>query len=257
LHRMHTTVRRLRTALQLFGHSLPTRALSALQYDLRWLGKVLSRARDGDVQTAMLEHGSAEEGGDDSLALYRAWVERERSKSQDAVRRALDTRRYLRLLVRLRRMERAALAGAAGKGPGAQPVARVGPRLIRNAWRKLIQRGRKSQRHAGDDAALHRVRICCKRLRYLCEFLGAGSGVAGSARLAVRVTAIQDCLGAQHDAVIAARWMQSFQHQAGPRADFLRAALRAGLLRHAGQQRAHCRRFERLWARFDRRRHAP
>lgn len=37
----------------------------------------------------------------------------------------------------------------------------------------------------------------------------------------------------------------------------LRAALREGLRSHAGQRIAHCRRFERLWTRFDRRRHAP
>ena len=259
LHRMHTTVRRLRTALLVFGPCLPARAVKALNADLRWLGGVLSRARDGDVQTDLLDRESAAWGGGatDAMEIYREWVAQERAKAHRAVRRALVARRYARLLERMQRLAESAATGAAGAAWGAQDVAQVGPRLIRAAWRKVIRRGRKAQPQACDDDALHKVRISCKRLRYLCEFLGAGSGVPSSVRLAARATALQNCLGAQQDAAIAGRWMQEFLHDSKRLAASQRASLIERIRRQAERRRMLRKQFAHLWRRFDRRKHAP
>ncbi len=258
LHRMHTTVRRLRTALLVFGPALPARAVKAVNADLRWLGGVLSRARDGDVQTDLLDRESAAGGGaPDGMKLYREWMAQERAEAQRAVRRALATGRSARLLERMQRLAETAAASAGGAAFGAQAVAKVGPPLIRTAWRKVIRRGRRTQSHARDDDALHKVRISCKRLRYLCEFLGAGSGIPASGRLAARATALQDCLGAQQDAAIAGRWMHKFLHDAGQLDDFQRAALIGQIRRLAEQRRLLRKQFACLWRRFDRRKHAP
>jgi CHAD domain-containing protein len=84
---------------------------------------------------------------------------------------------------------------------GRETIASRGAEWVRRDLGKILKAGRAIAADTPDEA-LHRLRIRCKRLRYDCETLRDlyGKPVAKMAR---RLAALQDTLGAHQDAVAA------------------------------------------------------
>jgi CHAD domain-containing protein len=76
---------------------------------------------------------------------------------------------------------------------------------------------------------LHEVRIRAKRCRYAAEAVAPVVG-APARRFAKRIAAVQDVLGAHHDAVVAAEWLRDAATHA-PTADRFAAGALAGMVR--------------------------
>jgi CHAD domain-containing protein len=200
VHDARVAVRRLRSDLRSFRAFLDAEWSDSLREQLQFAGDALGAARDADVLLARLgAHADrvpeADRGRlDEVLAPLRA----ERDAAYVRVRALLGDERYAAL-------GHVVCTGSADPplNAGAQADADDGAAAVmRDAWRSLCKAVRHAE-NAPTDAHLHRVRIKAKRVRYAAEALHAFLG-APARRLAHRVARLQDVLGEQHDAVVAA-----------------------------------------------------
>ena len=223
LHDMRVATRRARAAVRAFGDGLPADLRTHLAGELRWLGGLLGKVRDLDVQMANLDRYLAEVPADHAAALqkFHGHLSAEREQHRQELLRELDALRYFDLLTQLE-----ALTGQAQAAPPASPsrehIGALGRRAIRRAYRRLVKRGSSIQANPTAED-LHALRIRSKRLRYLLEFLRDLIGEPGK-RVIRQLVRLQDILGAHQDAVVAADVVRQYVRQAA------RAAAPAALL---------------------------
>jgi CHAD domain-containing protein len=201
IHVMRTSLRRIRTILQVLeGSSIyDARRLRRLRRRLGRLARRLGRARDLDVLAQHVEaYAQAHPGSQDGTAPLRAQLQRRRDQAQTKLIEELDRRRTRRARRQLRRM---VARGAQAPGAGT-------PVLVRHFAGSAIWRRYEAvlaYEHALADAtpaALHQLRIACKRLRYTLELFAEPLG-PGTEPLLRTLVAVQDHLGALQDHVAA------------------------------------------------------
>lgn len=172
LHQSRVALRRLRSALSIFGEVVADDELPALKERLRAFLRPLGPARDLDVYRGRLlaADGSGRDGAGPDLAA----VEEERERAYERVLRAFRSAAYKRLV--------ADLVGWIEAGPWLQaddpgrvprrekPVEAFAAEALAKRQRAVIRKGRHLAQL--DPAARHRVRILAKKLRYAAEFFG-------------------------------------------------------------------------------------
>jgi CHAD domain-containing protein len=196
IHRARTATRRLRSNLRVLAEVLATP--DTLREDLSWLGDSLGIVRDGDVLRGRLAVRSASA----PLTVARgarvlvASVDGYRRAAEERLRRDLASVRFGNLI---RELDLLGKEGSATEGTIDAST------VMRPRWRSLREAAAAAEVEAS-DARLHEVRIEAKRARYAAEmFEQAGGG--RRLRFIRRVTAMQDILGAQHDAARASEWL--------------------------------------------------
>ncbi|HET7480330.1 MAG TPA: CHAD domain-containing protein [Rubrobacteraceae bacterium] len=200
LHDMRVASRRLRAAVKVFDEALPVR-LRGMEAEVKWIATALGEVRDLDVQLEQLEEwlAGAEPEDREPLGELRGVLEDRHEKARRAMIRALDSRRYARLVESLELLLR---RGPSPRSKAAgRPVLAVAPDLVRKRYRKVRKAGdRISEESSAAD--YHDLRKKGKRLRYALEFL---SGVYGDAAgdLVSPLKKLQDVLGDHQDAEVA------------------------------------------------------
>jgi len=205
-HQLRVGLRRLRTALSVFGASLGKPATAPLNDAARDLGRLVGRLRDADVLIAEVVEPAA------ALGLEAA--------ARSALLAALDARRE-----RVRAEVRAGLAGpeAVGflfdlglfiEGRGwlapsdygqterlAAPISDVAPAMLG----KQHKRVRKAGRHVRklDAEALHELRKELKKLRYAVDMLGPLYAEDAVGPYLKALKELQDSFGSLNDAAMA------------------------------------------------------
>ena len=200
LHDMRVSVRRMRAILRLFRTSVPPGAAAKLAEELKWLGRSLGAVRDLDVHLSecviALQH--MPEAPRKTADRCRLEMGRRRERAYEDLRRDLDSRRFIGLQSTcrslIRQLQQLGVADSAKLGA-------VGASLMKAELRRILKDGRAVTADT-PDAALHRLRVRCKRLRYACETLSDLDGKP-MAKMARRLAALQDVLGAHQDAVTA------------------------------------------------------
>jgi len=202
VHQLRVAARRARSTLQSFRRILDRERTEPVVAELRWLGTVLTAAREAEAQRerlcgqlrslpAELLPGSVTNRVDSHLF-------REYSQAREAVLGELRGKRYLALLDALQRLlDDPPLAGEAGK-----PAAKVLPRLAGRAQRRVRRAfARCQEAGTGRDAALHEMRKAAKRARYAVEAVRPVAGKPAR-RSAKRLKAVQRVLGHHQDTVV-------------------------------------------------------
>ena len=219
-----------------------------LRDELKWLGGALGAVRDTDVrlQGLVQECSTLPPADNMGAATLLAAAEDEQRQAHEALLEALATDRYVAIL---RALEGLASAPSPppvevpgdeapnrevpasdlpdNEAPGARSLdatapsglwalldrpASVGlPALALRQWRAVRQAVRK----LGDeppDAALHRVRIQAKRLRYLSDVAALFATPAGhraeAKAMSKAAAELQDVLGELHDASVTEQWLR-------------------------------------------------
>ena len=202
VHQMRVATRRARSALQAFGQIVGREATRPLCDELKWLAATLGHARDAEVLLARLTAELAAIPAALVVGPVKARItghfSAELAQAGKAALRALNGRRYLRLLDDLDR-----LLADPPLTPRAQR--RAGTALakpVRRAARRL-QRALAAVPGAEDqDAAIHEARKAGKRARYAAEV--ALPALGGKARRqAARTKKLQEVLGDHQDSVVA------------------------------------------------------
>jgi CHAD domain-containing protein len=190
VHDMRVAVRRLRSTLRTFRPVLDRERTEPVRAELRWLAGLLGPVRDGDVLARRLAAALAAEPAELTVGPVAARIQERLAASTARARQeltaVLDGERYAALV--------AALDGIRPDSPA--------PDRLRALARKALRRADRRLAGAGSDAALHEARKAYKRARYAVEVLEPLAGTQAR-RLAKRLTALQDVLGANQDAIVA------------------------------------------------------
>lgn len=173
-HQLRVGLRRLRTALAVFGPHLGTERLAAVARGAQWLGEVTGRLRDADVLIGEVVPGAAGAGLDapartaliDALAARREAIRvevRALLAGPEATGfvfdlvEAIETRRWLDP------------ADYAQTSRLAAPIGGVATGLLDARLKAAMKRGRHIEKR--DDEALHDLRKALKKLRYAADML--------------------------------------------------------------------------------------
>jgi CHAD domain-containing protein len=202
LHDFRVATRRARSLLgqvkRVFPDDMPDDMVPRAREELAWLGRATGETRDLDVFLLGIEEPDWAVLGERRRAL-RSWL-RERKRGAHALlvaalaspRRTAFVRDWRAFLEDERPPPEPAPARAA------DPLLEVVSRRVWRVWRRLRERG------AGLDAdapaaALHRVRLECKKLRYLVDCAHELAPSAAVERERKALKKLQDVLGGYND----------------------------------------------------------
>ncbi len=225
VHQMRVAVRRLRAILRAARPLLIPEWAESLRTELAWLGEMLGRARDLDVQIDyFLKEALAVEARDRRpLKQFVQRLRTDRDKTQQMLMGELRSHRYLELLGKL-------LQAAQEPAVVASTVSLV--EIAAEEFAKL-RKAREKLGGSPTDAELHRLRIKTKRARYAAELAETCSGRMAT-RFIAQAKVFQDVLGVHHDAVVAEIHIREFLDQSPS----VRAAFVAGrMVERLGQRR--------------------
>jgi len=232
VHQARVATRRLRSDLRTFRRFLDAEQVAECRTELRWLGAELGAVRDAEVLTERLRRHAAEVPDDQLLSLEIGFARLERRwiDARADLLEAMHSARYDALLARLTswhdapplhdRADRRALD--------------VLPALVERPWKELAGAVRALDTEPADHE-LHAVRILAKRARYATEAVAAVTG-RPMARLAKKMTELQDVLGEHQDAVVAQAWLVKVAADASPAQAYAAGMLAA--VEHASARRA-------------------
>ena len=198
LHQGRVALRRLRSALSLFGPILgPERETVAAS--LRPLSERLGRARNLDVFLERVAHPEVEhDPAEPGLSTLLADLEARRAGAYDDVAATLAAPELRRALLDL--VAWVECGAWQAQPPAATPLRRFAQDLLHGRRRRLKRRARHLARLTAPER--HRIRVAAKKLRYASEFLSGLYGPRRRRRLGRFVkalTALQEVLGDLND----------------------------------------------------------
>jgi CHAD domain-containing protein len=228
LHDFRVATRRMRALLRAAREGLDERWGDELRAELGWLAGETNDARDLDVLTEELRPRVERLGDPDREPGARLvdGLEEGRAAARERVLSALATPRYFALVDRL--VAEAGTPPLSGKGLHLGKLVAAERRRMRKAATRLGG--------ADDDAAMHRLRIAGKRVRYAGELAALPGDGAGQAFIRAAKD-LQDVLGAHHDSVVAEERLRGLA--AGSEAEVALAAGR--LVEQEARRRAKAR----------------
>ena len=209
VHQMRVGLRRLRSALGLFGKVAPCPA--ALQQELVWLAGELGAARDWEVFAGDTLGQVAAAFPDQAqwAPLRQAAFNVARKNRQEAAA-AVGSVRYTRLLLSLGGWLQGARWREAPAPPDqealAAPLAPFAMQVLARRHRTLKKRAK--QLRGGTPQARHRMRIAAKNVRYAAGFFQSLCRAERLRPYVAALTGLQAALGGLNDASVADRLLR-------------------------------------------------
>lgn len=214
LHDFRVAVRRTRTALAQIKGVFPDEIVEHFRREFAWLGSITGPTRDLDVYLLKIPEYEAllPSALRADLAPLAALL-RQRQKAQQArLAEELVSVRYRALIhfwtrfLNVRSPAHTSLANAR------RPIAAVATERIARRWKRVIRLG------AGIGArtpaeTLHRLRIECKKLRYLLEFFHSLYESGDLAAVVRQLKKLQDNLGDFNDLQVQQEDLKRFARQ--------------------------------------------
>jgi CHAD domain-containing protein len=245
VHQARVATRRLRSDLRTFEKYVDEQWARNLRAELHWLGADLGAVRDIEVMRDRLRLHAATLPVTDTDAAEHVIrrLDADREVARATLVASLKSQRYANL--------RAALAAAATtpklRKRAKRPADTALTKVVHKRWKKLDKAvGRLGE--SPPDEALHDVRMRAKRVRYAAEACAPAVGKPAR-RFAHAMTAVQDLLGEQHDAVVASAWLEKTADECTPGEAYVLgqlACMEREVSRHAREA------FPELWWRVSR-----
>lgn len=171
LHDFRVAVRRTRSALTQIKGVFPERLVSHYVEEFRWLGARTGPTRDLDVYLLNipgLRRALPEDARNDLEPLVR-FLEKKKKFEHDRLVRSLKSQRYTRLVKGWTLFLETPGLRDSDLPNAARPIKDVASERIWNAFTKVLRKGRRTGQDTSPEI-LHRLRINCKKLRYLITF---------------------------------------------------------------------------------------
>ena len=201
LHDFRVAVRRARSALTQIKGVFPAVDADPIRIALSSMTRVTGPARDLDVFLEKLEvyESGFPERVRRNLIPVKESARRRRRERQPVLAKALNSEIWAEAVGRWETFL------GAGTGPrtlpkkGHRPIGAVASKRIRKAYRRVARR----ESLAGlEIESLHRLRIDCKKLRYLLEFFRSLYPPREAASLIKSLKSLQGVLGDIHDLAV-------------------------------------------------------
>ena len=254
LHDFRVAVRRTRSALSQVKGVLPVERVARFREEFSWLGGQTGALRDLDVYLLKLDdyRASLSEQAAVGLGALEDLLRRKQKSEHRRVARALGTKRYQRLLSDWESFLADEETPDTPPG-GLTPIGEVARDRILQAHAKVIKKGR-AIGPTTPDAKLHRLRIDCKKLRYLLEFFRDLYEPRQIVKVIGALKRLQDNLGDFNDLTVQQGAMEHFADELKEADAPASALLALGQLiaNLAGRHDDERRRFHEQFERFDR-----
>jgi len=209
LHDFRVAVRRTRTGLRQLKRVYPGAEAHRIADGFRWLSKTTSPARDLEGFLASLDPYRLAVGKPTIDALTSLWAflrESERAE-RDRCSAALESERYRSLISDWSEFLDRPAADDGLPANAARPIREVAVDRISSAYARLARRGSDIEPASPADL-FHRLRLDCKKLRYLLEFFCGLFEHNGSGIIIASLRRTQDSLGSINDLRVHAAWIE-------------------------------------------------
>ena len=208
LHDFRVAVRRTRSALVWSKNIFPEKITARFKKDLSYVGKISNELRDLDVYLlnkpkykAMLPEVLRQDI--DPLFDY---IGKQRSVSFRRVIKSMHSKKYKKIMQNweafLNEPQHEIVSG-----PNAEvPVFELASRKIDKQYRDIVKAGNRILENC-DDEKLHKLRIQCKKLRYLIQFFANLFPSKKISILVEQLKKLQDMLGKHNDLSIQVNYL--------------------------------------------------
>jgi CHAD domain-containing protein len=192
LHQFRVGLRRLRSALSVFGKELPE--MRVLNDRAKAISCAAGPARDFDVfLDELFEPALGHLGHQSGFEILRSRAKRSRERAWLAAIDEINSAEFLAF-----QDDVAAVASAKlWAGNGKQPLSIAAPRVMNDLFHRAIKRGKRLKQKAPADR--HRLRITLKKLRYTSEFFAPLYRAKAVGHFLEPLKELQDRLGHLND----------------------------------------------------------
>lgn len=200
LHDLRVGVRRTRSALTQIKGVFPAAAVEHFKSEFRWLGRRTGPARDLDVYLLQIPRYRAalpEMVGDHLEPLVR-FLEKKKATQHKKLVRTLRSKKYARLMEAWTAFLDNPPPDPTDAPNALRPAKDLASERIRKAFNRVVKQG-KEITHDSPAAALHGLRIECKKLRYLITFFYSLFPPEALDPLVKELKMLQDNLGNLND----------------------------------------------------------
>ncbi len=218
LHQMRVALRRLRSAVSIFGRLTHGPDSVAAIAELKWITAELGAARDldvfiGEILRPVTDAMPDEAGLNELLGTFEA----RRMIAFDRALAAIDQPRYTQMVLAVAAWLEAGAwlspppADKAAHARLIQPVGAVAAEILSARHASVLKKGR----HFGrlDAPHRHRLRIHVKKLRYATEFFASLFRRKKTKAFTARLSLLQDRLGQLNDAAVAQTLLHGVAHE--------------------------------------------
>jgi len=255
LHDYRVAIRRIRSALGQIKGIFPPEETARFRKAFTRVGQSTNTLRDLDVYLLKKEQYRALLPDHLSPGLDALFEDlaAERKNQRRAVTRSLNRAAYKATVVQWREFLGSPAEYAEEEAPNAQqPVFPLACRFIFKRYQQIIRAGRKIEDDSPDEE-LHRLRISCKKLRYLLEFFASLFPEKDMARLIGQLKKLQDNLGDFNDLFVQQQYLEEHLNKLVGNEDKIRqsAAAVGGLITSLNRKQRSVRRdFEKRFRSF-------
>jgi CHAD domain-containing protein len=203
LHDFRVAIRRTRSALGQIKAVFPADVTTRFQQDFAYLGSVTNRVRDLDVYVLHKECYTARLPAQvrPDIAPFFAHLQRERTRAFRTLVRRLRSQTYADILARWEAFLAQPPAPDASAANASRPILTVARKRVRRRCRRVMQLGTELLAEP-DGQRLHALRIACKKLRYVLEFVISLFPGKNTTLLVEHLRTLQDHLGRWHDLAV-------------------------------------------------------
>ncbi|MDF1581471.1 MAG: CHAD domain-containing protein [Desulfuromonadales bacterium] len=211
LHDFRVAVRRTRSLLSQVKGVIPPAVASHFAAEFKWLGQITGATRDLDVYLLKLPgyRAGLPDSMQEDLQPLQDYLVRHQQLEQRKLARQLASVRCRRLLDEWRRF----LTGPPDKHSwpekAVRPILEVANRKSWKTYRLVLDEGLLISENS-PAAALHELRIRCKKLRYLMEFFQSLHPAELVSTQIKTLKGLQDVLGDFHDLEVQADALRDF-----------------------------------------------
>ena len=214
LHDFRVAVRRTRAALGQIKGVFEKQRLDPFSNDFAWLGKLTGPTRDMHVY--LLKYGSYYETLPQEmrphLAPLKVFLEKKLARERAAMVRHLKSQHYRHLKQDWRAFLSLPADESSELKHAQRPIKAVANERIWKMFTRVLKDGN-AITAASPAERLHRLRIDCKKLRYLLEFFASLYPPAKLQRLIKALKRLQDNLGDFNDLHVQMVALRHFQEQ--------------------------------------------
>ncbi len=254
LHDFRVGVRRTRAALTQIKDVYPPPIVEHFRREFAWLGQATGTNRDLDVYLLKMPEyrDSLPEHLGPHLEPLHEYLNRHQRLEHTRLVEQLDSERFTRLIQDWESFLDETLPETDAPPLAQEPILRTASSRIWKTYRKVLKQGRVN----GSDAPpelLHRLRIDCKKLRYLLEFFRCLYDEREIGALIKALKRLQDNLGDFNDLEVQQDSLQRFAHdmfQEGLATEETLMALGRLVDRLETRQAAERQRFQQEFAKF-------
>jgi inorganic triphosphatase YgiF len=198
-HQLRVGLRRLRTALRVFGPLLGN-AAESLETHCKALARVVGQLRDADVllQDICAPLAGAAHAEQGMHALHDV-LSAHRTQKRNEVRKVLNGREWNALQIQLALWPKALDRNRLLNGR----VSDWAPQALDRAWKKVVKKGKNIA--VLDTKQRHELRKALKNIRYSVEYFGQHYAAREVKQFTKKLKALQDEFGYLNDAATAAQ----------------------------------------------------